>query len=203
MIFFGTKGVTSTSETGTFNCPTCSSAQEYSLKRVRRFFTLYFIPLIPLDSLGEYVECSTCKDTYKPNILDYDPEANSQKFQAEYYAAITLVMINVLLADGVIEESEIKTIQEIYNKITGHDIDRRNLDEEIAHVEKNKTDFATMLANLQGVLNDEGKEMVVRAAIYVAWADGQVQEEEKVIISKIGARLGMTPAHLSGVIESA
>jgi tellurite resistance protein len=45
--------------------------------------------------------------------------------------------------------------------------------------------------------------MVVRAAIYVAWADGQVQEEEKVMISKIGARLGMTPAHLSGVIESA
>lgn len=65
MIIFGTRGITTTPEKGDFHCPSCDATQKYGLKRVRRFFTLYFIPLIPLNKLGEYVECVTCKDTYK------------------------------------------------------------------------------------------------------------------------------------------
>lgn len=202
MIIFGTKGITTTPEKGEFNCPSCISTQNYGLKRVRKFFTLYFIPLIPLNILGEYVECGNCKDTYKTNILDYDPAANADKLEAEYNQAIKKVMIHVLLADGVIDDNEVEVMLDIYSKITGKQIDKEALVEEITIIERNKEKLSNTLINLQGCLNDEGKELVVKAAFYVALADGEFQDEEKLLISNIGRDLGMTSAHLQGVISS-
>ena len=75
MIIMGTRGVTMTPQKGDFYCPTCCETQPYHHKRVRRFFTLYFIPVIPLDVLGEYVECQTCMDTYKTAVLEIDAQA--------------------------------------------------------------------------------------------------------------------------------
>ena len=74
-IIFGTRGVKSTKEEGQFHCPQCNSSQHYRHRSVRRFFTLYFIPLIPLDKLGEYVECSSCRNTYIKRILEMSPVA--------------------------------------------------------------------------------------------------------------------------------
>ena len=57
LIIFGTKGVTSTLSTGSFNCPGCSSQTHYDHKRVRKYFTLYWLPIFPgylaLHDLGE------------------------------------------------------------------------------------------------------------------------------------------------------
>lgn len=69
LIFFGTRGVTYSHKKGDYICPECGPAQ-YNWKRQRRFFTLYFIPVIPLDLLNEYVECQSCKSTWDTGILD-------------------------------------------------------------------------------------------------------------------------------------
>ena len=81
MIIFGTRGVTMNSKSGTFHCPECNAQRSFQHKKVRRFFTLYFIPLIPLDLLGEFVECEGCKNTFKPGVLDYDPGPGREAFQ--------------------------------------------------------------------------------------------------------------------------
>jgi hypothetical protein len=69
LIIFGSRSVTGSMGTGSFDCPQCGTNAPYEHKRVRRFFTLYFIPLIPLRTLGEYVECGQCRGTYKPEVL--------------------------------------------------------------------------------------------------------------------------------------
>ncbi len=202
MIIFGTRGVTTTPEKGEFHCPSCNSKQPYGLKRVRRFFTLYFIPVIPLDKLGEYVECRTCKDTYKPVVLQYDPNANAQQVEAEYHTAIKKVMIHMLLADGVIDDSEVETTRDIYSKLTGKDVSTDEIRNEINHIQNTREDLSKYLTKLQGSLNDEGKEMVVRAAMFVALADGEFHEDEKALVGKVGSDLGMTDAHVFGVMSS-
>lgn len=202
MIIFGTRGITTTPERGQFECPNCERSQQYSLKRVRRFFTLYFIPLIPLDKLGEYIECGVCNDTYKLNILDFDSSANAQAVEAEYHAGIKKIMIHMLLADGVIDDSEIDSIVEIYEQVTGKEIHRDLLVEEINVVQNTHEDLNDMLHDLQGLLNDEGKEMVVISAYHVAMADNEFHESEKDLLNRIAKGLGMTSAHLQGVIDS-
>ena len=86
-IIFGTRGVTMNKDQGQFNCPRCGHC-DYKHKRVRCFFTLYFIPLIPMHQLGEYVECQTCQGTYQVEILQYDPSAANQNFEALFMVCL-------------------------------------------------------------------------------------------------------------------
>jgi len=74
MIIWGSRGLTSTVVATQFHCPQCSTLRDGSLKQVRNFFTLYFIPLIPLNVAGRFVECSSCGGTFAEEILSYDPE---------------------------------------------------------------------------------------------------------------------------------
>ena len=202
MIIFGTRGVTTTPQRGNFHCPSCSTTQSYALKRVRRFFTLYFIPVIPLDKLGEYVECLSCKDTYKSSVLDYDPAGRALDFEAEYHRAIKKVMIHMLLADGVVDDAEVKTAADIYQKVAGRQMEESALRREIDQLQRSGEDLAASLAPLQGCLDDEGKELALKAALFVAMADGEFQPEEKALLADIGSNLGMTNAHIQGVISS-
>jgi len=82
LIIFGTRGVRSTVKEGTFFCPQCISEKNYKHKKVTQFFTLYFIPLIPLGNKGEYVECMTCRNTYIERVLHMRPTIDVTEKQA-------------------------------------------------------------------------------------------------------------------------
>ena len=202
MIIFGTRGVTSTAEKGQFNCPQCSGATDYNLKRVRRFFTLYFIPVIPLDKMGEYVECGRCQGTYDPEILTYDPSVEGEKMEAFFFVACKQVMISMLLADGVIDDGEVKMLQSQFQEITGTHVPEEELREEIQYISDQGSSAPEMLGSMTGQLNDQGKETVIRAAYAIAAADGNVDQSEQAYLMEVGRSMGMTEAHLTGVIST-
>ena len=64
MIIIGSMELKFTKSTGTFCCPQCEQERTYRLRTRREFLTVYFIPLIPLQSLGEFLECTTCRGTF-------------------------------------------------------------------------------------------------------------------------------------------
>lgn len=202
MIIFGTRGVTYSKEKGDFHCPSCATPRPYDHKRVRRFFTLYFIPLIPLDLHGEYIECQQCRNTFKMDVLEYDPEAGAAAFEAEFHAAIKRVMVEMMLADGVVDDEEVAVIREVYGKLAGTDITEDDIRREIVEAETRTRDVTAALTDLVGHLNDHGKEMVVRAAFMVAAADGEFQEEEQALLGDIGKALEMSSAHVNGVLAT-
>lgn len=59
----------STVDTGTFRCPNERGDRPYSRIRARRWFTVFFIPLIPLGQRGEWVRCRSCGATYETDVL--------------------------------------------------------------------------------------------------------------------------------------
>ena len=79
MIIWGSRGLTSVVENGQFHCPQCGTDRMFNLKQVRNFFTLYFIPLIPLNVAGRYVECGSCGGTFSEETKSYDPEKERQE----------------------------------------------------------------------------------------------------------------------------
>lgn len=202
MIIFGTRGVTYSAGSGDFYCPGCQAESSYTQKRVRRFFTLYFIPLIPLDLHGEYVECQHCRGKYSLEILDYDPATGAAEFKAEFHRAVTRVMVAMMLADGDIDAEEIQTLRRLYSQLTGSELSEAQLQSEIGAVRDQQQSVTRLLAPIASALNDNGREMVVKAAYLVAAADGRFEDEEKALIAQIGKVLGMTGAHLKGVITS-
>ncbi len=201
MIIFGTRGITTSPVKGDFHCPNCADQQPFRQRKVRKFFHLYFIPIIPLGTVGEYVECRTCKDTYHTRVLEYDPKAISDQLEAEYKTAIKAVMVHILLADGIVDDDEVNTVISIYEKLGHQRLTVREVHEEIARVRNEHTPLSGYLRALQGRLNDEGKETVVTAALMVAVADGEFHDSEQRLMHQIGLDLGMTSAHIKGVIS--
>lgn len=202
MIIFGTRGVTYSYNKGDFHCPSCGSQRPYNHKRVRRFFTLYFIPVLPLDLLGEYIECPNCRGTYRTEVLNFDPGAQGQKFEAEFHRAIKRVMVLMMLADGVVEDEEVEVIRKIYSQLTDSEMSEDDVHDEIKEVQRAKLDVKSALSKCVGFLNEDGKKMVVKAAFLVAAADGVFQDEEKALIATIGQSLGLSSAQLNSIIGS-
>ena len=200
MIIFGTRGITTTPDRGTFNCPRCASPQPYNHKRVRRFFTLYFIPVIPLDKLGEYVECPTCQGTYDVEILDYDPSQENLQIEAFFHIAVKQVMIAMLLADGIIDDSEVKMLQSVYLELTGTQIPEEELREEISVIQASGSSALDLIKELTPQLNDPGKETVMRAAYSIANADGRIDDTESTLLAELGDGMGLTTAHMQGIL---
>ena len=201
-IIWGSRGITSSVEEGDFYCPRCDTPRHYDHKRVRKFFTLYFIPLIPMKTVGEYVECSVCNGTFELDILEYDPTVHRQQFEAEFEKAMKKIMVLMMLADGEVDDDEISVIQGIFQKISGRELSSREVSTEVTAAQNDARDITEFTETLVGSLNDSGKEMVVKAAFMVAAADGVFQEEEKDMLHEIGESLQMTPAHFSGMIQS-
>ena len=73
MIIFGTKAKTRNIGTGQFFCPKCGEQRNYTHKQAKKYFSLYFIPIIPMGDMGEFVECQTCGVTYNPDVLRLPP----------------------------------------------------------------------------------------------------------------------------------
>jgi tellurite resistance protein len=201
MIIFGTRGITTTPETGNFFCPQCNGQTPYQLKRVRRFFTLYFIPLIPLDKVGEYIECPRCQGTFDIGILDYDPSLEGAKFEALFFVAVKQVMIGMLLADGHIDDNEVLMLQSQFQQLTGAEVTEQDLREEIAEIQKSGTNPLELVGGLASGLNATGKETVIRAAYAIANADGNFDPSEVALLQQIGQSLDLTTAHLNGILQ--
>ena len=69
MIIWGSKARERQIGSGTLFCPNCQVDSPYSHLRVSRYFTLYFIPLFPTQTLGGYVKCGRCGGAFPEVIL--------------------------------------------------------------------------------------------------------------------------------------
>ena len=201
MIIFGTRGVKFKIDEGRFLCPQCAKERDYKHKKVRRFFTLYFIPLIPLDSLGDYVECTTCKGTFVSRVLDYKPAMGENQFQSEYEKAMRHCMIMMMLADGEIDEKEMDMVLKIINKFGHNDITMSELEGLVEVVEHKNEPIQKYLSKITPSLNEHGKEIIIKCAIAVASSDGHVDDSEIALIQEMALTMEMSKYHVKGLLD--
>ncbi len=203
MIIYGTKGMRSKDGAGDFYCPQCSRPSEYDEYKVRRWFTLYFIPLIPMNIAARYLECRSCLGTFKTDARDHGPEhyaAETQKFEAEFHQAMKGTMILMLLADGRIEPQEIQTIQSIYGRLTNQEYGADAIANDINELQRSAPGIKDYLADIASRLNDSGKAMVYQAAVLVALADGDVAKEEEALLKSTSKALGLRHPSYSAIL---
>lgn len=199
MIIFGTRGVKSTMEEGTFLCPQCNCEERYKYKKVTNFFTLYFIPLIPLGKAGEYVECQRCYGTFVSRVLDYNPREEQNDFQSEYEKALRHTMVLIMLADGEIDDGEMDVVLHIINKYSYHDMTLDELDDYVHDVQQYPEPVDTYLRRVAPSLNEHGKELIIRSAIAVAYADNNLEDSEVNLINEMAQIMEMSKTHLKGI----
>lgn len=74
IIFWGSKAKEKTLGSSIFFCPGCRLDATYHHRRVSRYFTLYFIPLFAMETLGEYVQCHACGAQFNTSVLQFSRE---------------------------------------------------------------------------------------------------------------------------------
>ncbi len=171
MIIWGSTGLKSVVGAASFHCPGCDRPQTANLKQVRNFFTLYFIPVIPLNVAGRYVECTSCGGTFTEAALSHDPE----KERAETFDQLLRVMIMSGLADGRIDEMERAEIRKQYQELSGLPVPTERLENEIALAMVSGSDLNSYVGQIAPSLSPHGKAMVVKLAWYTMSASGELQ----------------------------
>ncbi|HSD84838.1 MAG TPA: zinc-ribbon domain-containing protein [Anaerolineae bacterium] len=77
IVIFGNKVRYKTISTGQFSCPQCRTQRTYELRQARNWFALYFIPIIPLNTIGEFVTCLTCGTQFAQEVLSMPMPSNT------------------------------------------------------------------------------------------------------------------------------
>ncbi|MEM6927209.1 MAG: TerB family tellurite resistance protein [Myxococcota bacterium] len=195
-----TRGIGLRRGKGRFFCPTCRTERPYVHRRVRRFVTVFQVPVIPLDLLGEYVECRTCRGTFRAEVTRHGPA--TEPVEAEFHVAVRRVMIQMMLADGVIDDQEIEAIARFYRQVTDRALSPERIRAEAAELSATPESLTHYVDQMRGQLNDYGKEIIIRAALSVASADGHFSEEEKRFLTQLGAAMEMSAPHMRGVLQA-
>ena len=73
IIIYGSRGIFSELSDGDFDCPHCQNHSSYRLRQIRRYFTLFFLPVFPISSATRFVECVHCGSQFNEGVLDYRP----------------------------------------------------------------------------------------------------------------------------------
>ena len=196
-LLFGIRPILRTIARGTFHCPREGVDCAYRRCSVRTWFTLFFVPLIPLKKHGELVQCESCRTRFDVAVLELPTsgELADQLVGATRHAVAALLRRLTPLttaqrpaALGVLRRRQA-------------DADESWIDHDLAALDD--ASLAPYLPGLATSLTTMGKESFVADLAWIAAADGPVGSAAQDLLESIGGQLGMTPAHVRGVTATA
>lgn len=195
MIIFGTRGRESEGEEILEkSCPSCQKdLQETYLKN---WFTLYFIPVFPFQTVETFFKCNGCSQTYKESIKDHllSPQER-KKLDAEAkesFATTLAVCMNYMARiDGKVDQKEKSEIKKVRDKFP----------EFSKHVEKALKEYKTKeqvlekLRSAREKLSADGIMMIIGQTARVLLADGKIDKKEEKLMKEMMVVAGL-PANL-------
>lgn len=182
--------------TGQFFCPNCRCDRGYVLKQMRRWFTLFWIPLFPTGKqYGEVVECDACHQTFRPDVLSA-PTTAALSDHLRYASRVAAVAM-LSVTGPTDERARLATRNLVVTSGTAPYGDAE-LDADLPHVTPALlTQAVTPLAT---GLGDPGKEQFLRQVAQIA--GGTLSPTQQQVLQSIGATLGMPPTYVAGVIAT-
>jgi hypothetical protein len=162
----------------------------------RRWIHLLTIPLIPLDRIGEHVQCRTCRTRYRIEVLAIPTITQMQAaLPAGSLAAVTTMLRAGDAAAGLARSRAIDVL-----RAAGFaDCDDAALTAALAAADP-ELDISVPLNTLARQLIMPAQEWFLADAVRVGLADGPLSEDERGAARLIATHLGMTAAQALGVI---
>jgi len=166
---------------------------------VNRFFTLYFIPLIPLGRIGSYVECGSCAQTYSEEVLRHDPIAEQRESMVEFRRILVMGM----LATAKIEPANIYSLRQVYETISQESLDEHTVHEDFRMARDSGVDPLIFIQAQAGELSVEGKELVLKCMIEITSPEGPVTHDLQSGLSHISNSMGYPSTHFDALMRDA
>jgi hypothetical protein len=200
MIIWGSRGITSRTGDGEFDCPKCETRRRYEKKQVRRFFTLYFIPIIPLDVHGTFVQCATCRTEYTEKVLAYRPPPTQDALVRAFNEAVLRLMAIGAYSDGAVSARRLAALVAQHQRVVGAPLPGDALQQALARESFDAAAATQLVRGVVASLTDTGKENLFGAVYAVIAADGDVSQAGRRFAADVAGALGFTEAHLAGLM---
>lgn len=197
IIVWGFKILFRTIGEGQFHCPSCGADRRYHHRRGRRWFTMFWIPIIPMNVAGTIVQCTVCKKQYNEKVLQLPTSAETAASIGFARRAIAAHMVTVSDNTTVAREAAVAMMRE--GGMTDYDAAQLDIDRETSDWERVRAWGQHLGSNL----SPAGAEAMLLAAARVAAADEAITDAERAVINDLGAAFGLTPVHIDGIIASA
>ena len=189
-VFFRTVGQ------GDFHCPNCGGDRHYRQRVARRWFTLFFIPVIPLNRVGEVVECATCRTRFNLDVLRM-PTAE-QMAEALPMAMRAAAAIVLAAGDPTGSAARARAVE----AVRGYGFAEFDDGMLAADLAQSSDGAAEVIVQAGAQLTTEAREWFLAQVVRIALADGAIGIGERQALHEVAGRLGMTPAHAVGVIST-
>ena len=194
LIILGLRVFYRTMARGVFYCRRCGGDREYRHRAGRRWFTVFFLPVIPLNRVGEHVQCTTCRTRYVTDVLNQPTTARMQEaLPAGMRAAVSAMLRSGDPSSPVSRQRAVEAV--IGSGVPGYD------DAALS------ADLMQPFDAIRPALNQVGAQLTIQArewylaeVIRIAMADGPLTDTERQAAQAIGADLGMTQAQVLGVV---
>lgn len=170
------------------SCPNCSG--DLHLKKYTRWFTLFFIPIFPFNTLESFYECSSCNSAYAQKIKSVLSETTEsreqalQKAQSLYANALIAAMTHMAIIDNDFapeEEREIHDTIKKYPQFEDELIGTMNLVKENGN---NDNYVFNLLNQVRNELSSEAILNLTAQAAVVLLADGKIEKEEETLMKE-------------------
>ncbi len=184
--------------TGEFFCSHCGTDRSYVLQQIRRWFTLFFIPLFPVGKpLGEQVKCSTCGTRFSPDVLNTPTSAS---FSENLRGAMRIAAVSMLAAGDRANEAARTAAVDAARTSGAENYDDTWLTHDLEALDP--SNLSEYLAPLANGLNTQGKETFIEQVARIGAADGPLTAPENHVLESLGSALGISAAHLRGIMVS-
>jgi len=197
IVVWGTRVTNKVISSGQFHCPRCTQQCAYKLRRPKKWGSIFWIPIVPLQEFEPYVECAACNATYPAEALRRDAGSAQQQFHAQRALEGDLArMLCEVMSLVAGEKNDVNPhlcslIANAVRRVLKINMPEADI---LAAIAAGPDEPEAVLRNVERQatsLTDGGKELVLRAAVVAA--PKPLTENKLALALEIGRRLGLTP----------
>jgi hypothetical protein len=194
LILWGLRVIYHTVGEGVFHCRKCGGDRQYRHRAGRRFFTLFFIPVIPLNKTGELVQCTSCRTRYVMDVLSLP---TAEQMQTALPAGMRAAATAVLRSGDPASPAARQRAVAVITGAGAQGYTDADLDPDLARPAEA---VRGALGQVARQLTPDAREWFLAEIVRVALADAPLTDPERQTIQAVAADLGMTPAQAIGVV---
>jgi tellurite resistance protein len=114
-----------------------------------------------------------------------DPIGVHEQDAVASFTALVRCMVAMSIADERLDDDEVDTICEIYETLTGSELDRDFVIDIAETMAADGADIRTELLRVNSILTTDMKEKIIRASFFILAADGIIEKAEEELLDNI------------------
>ncbi len=178
LFLFGERVRRSLTDRGRRECAVCGTQQTFVHAAETNYFTVFGLPLAPIEKVADYVLCQACETAY-PDMESAAPC---------HVAAVRLVATYIMAGYGM--RHQVRIIQDIATRVSGFPFPSEEIETTIIGLDDQ--DVMSVLTQLAATMNDAAKLKVIEAAFLATHVCCEIQYEDRLRVNLMGNALGVS-----------